>query len=53
MTIDVINEKRIKVALNGGALNPKGLAEKVAALVSLLLTNHQSSKHRTPANHLP
>ncbi|GME48524.1 hypothetical protein G7Z17_g13366 [Neofusicoccum parvum] len=33
MTIDVINEKRIKVALNGGALNPKGLAEKVAALV--------------------
>lgn len=33
MTIDVINEKRIKVALNGGALNPKGLAQKVAALV--------------------
>ncbi|KAF7534412.1 hypothetical protein G7Z17_g13366 [Cylindrodendrum hubeiense] len=33
MTIDVINEKRIKVALNGGALNPKGLALKVAELI--------------------
>ncbi|KPM35364.1 hypothetical protein AK830_g11208 [Neonectria ditissima] len=33
MSIDVINAKRIKVALNGGALNPKGLAQKVSALV--------------------
>ncbi|KAL2687950.1 hypothetical protein Neosp_005520 [[Neocosmospora] mangrovei] len=33
MTLDVINTKRIKVALNGGALNPKGLAEAVAELV--------------------
>lgn len=33
MTLDVINTKRIKVALNGGALNPKGLAEAVADLV--------------------
>ncbi|GAB7342429.1 hypothetical protein MBLNU457_g0639t1 [Dothideomycetes sp. NU457] len=32
-SIDVINQKRIKVAINGGALNPKGLAEKVAELV--------------------
>lgn len=32
MTMDVINTKRIKVALNGGALNPKGLAEAVAEL---------------------
>ncbi|KAG9853703.1 DUF1446-domain-containing protein, partial [Aureobasidium melanogenum] len=31
-SIDVINQKRIKVAINGGALNPKGLAEKVAEL---------------------
>ncbi|KAG9661029.1 DUF1446-domain-containing protein, partial [Aureobasidium melanogenum] len=29
-SIDVINQKRIKVAINGGALNPKGLAEKTA-----------------------
>ncbi|RSL98126.1 hypothetical protein CEP52_010513 [Fusarium oligoseptatum] len=33
MTLDVINTKRIKVALNGGALNPKGLAEAVVELV--------------------
>lgn len=33
-TIDVIAEKRIKVAINGGALNPGGLAVKVARLVS-------------------
>ncbi|KAJ3462306.1 hypothetical protein MRS44_007092 [Fusarium solani] len=33
MTMDVIHTKRIKVALNGGALNPKGLAEAVAELV--------------------
>ncbi|KAG8412239.1 hypothetical protein J3459_014742 [Metarhizium acridum] len=31
-TLDAINDKRIKVAINGGALNPKGLAEKVALL---------------------
>lgn len=33
MAIDVLNEKRIKVAINGGAQNPKGLAEKVQELV--------------------
>lgn len=33
-TIDVIHEKRIKVAINGGALNPGGLATRVAELVS-------------------
>ncbi|TVY47377.1 hypothetical protein LOCC1_G007025 [Lachnellula occidentalis] len=32
-SIEIIAEKGIKVALNGGALNPKGLAEKVANLV--------------------
>ncbi|QLI74683.1 uncharacterized protein G6M90_00g111520 [Metarhizium brunneum] len=32
-TLDVINDKRIKVAINGGALNPKGLAEKIAMMV--------------------
>lgn len=33
-TIDVIGAKTMKVAINGGALNPRGLAEKVASLVS-------------------
>jgi hypothetical protein len=33
-TIDLLNEKRIKVVINGGAHNPKGLAEKVHELVS-------------------
>ena len=32
-TIDVIAQKRIKVAINGGALNPEGLALRVAGLV--------------------
>ncbi|KAF5544600.1 DUF1446 domain-containing protein [Fusarium mexicanum] len=34
LSIDTIAEKRIKVAINGGALNPEGLAVKVAALVA-------------------
>lgn len=33
-SIDLINEKRIKVVLNGGALNPKGLAQKTHELVA-------------------
>ena len=33
-TIDVIAQKGIRVAINGGALDPKALAQKVAALVS-------------------
>ncbi|KKY20361.1 hypothetical protein UCDDS831_g04850 [Diplodia seriata] len=32
MSLDVIAAKRIKVALNGGALDPRALAERVAAL---------------------
>jgi hypothetical protein len=36
-TIEVIFAKRIKVVINGGALNPKGLALKVEELVSTLL----------------
>lgn len=31
---DVLNEKRIKVIINGGALNPSGLARKTQALVT-------------------
>jgi len=32
-TIDLLNKKRIKVVVNGGAHNPQGLAEKVQELV--------------------
>ncbi|RGP62972.1 hypothetical protein FSPOR_8956 [Fusarium sporotrichioides] len=34
LSVDAIAEKRIKVAINGGALNPEGLAVKVAALLA-------------------
>ncbi len=33
-SIEVIAERRIKVVINGGSLNPSGLARKVALLVS-------------------
>lgn len=33
-SLEVVSEKRIKVVVNGGALNPKGLAEKVAGVVA-------------------
>lgn len=33
-TLDVLNEKRIKVIINGGALNPAGLAKKTQAMVT-------------------
>nr|UWK20094.1 duf1446 domain containing protein [Trichoderma rubi] len=35
MSLDLINEKRIKVVVNGGAMNPKGLAEKIHDLINL------------------
>ena len=31
-TIELANEKRIKIILNGGSLNPKGLAQKMLDL---------------------
>jgi hypothetical protein len=34
-TLELANTKRIKIILNGGALNPKGLAEMTSALVLL------------------
>jgi hypothetical protein len=37
-TIDLLNHKKIKLVINGGAHNPKGLAEKVQELVSLFMT---------------
>lgn len=33
LSLEVLNEKRIKVVINGGALNPHGLAERVLELV--------------------
>ena len=33
-TINLLHEKKIKVVINGGAHNPRGLAEKVQELVS-------------------
>lgn len=41
-TIDVIAQKRIKVAINGGALNPEGLAVKVAELVGSIMSSLDS-----------
>lgn len=38
-SIDLLQEKRIKVVINGGAHNPKGLAEKVHELVCGLSHN--------------
>ena len=35
MSLDLINEKRIKLVVNGGCLNPKGLAEKTHELVRI------------------
>ncbi|KAF2753060.1 DUF1446-domain-containing protein [Pseudovirgaria hyperparasitica] len=32
-TLDIAHEKRIKIVINGGGLNPEGLAEKTYALV--------------------
>jgi hypothetical protein len=33
LSINAVNERRIKVVINGGALNPRGLAERTDALV--------------------
>nr|UWK20055.1 duf1446 domain containing protein [Trichoderma albolutescens] len=33
LSLDLINEKRIKVVVNGGAMNPKGLAEKIHDMI--------------------
>lgn len=38
-TIDLLDSKRIKVIVNGGAHNPKRLAERVQQLVSFCLVS--------------
>jgi hypothetical protein len=32
-TVEIAAQKRIKIVINGGSLNPKGLAEKTYQLV--------------------
>lgn len=34
-SLEVLAERRIKVVINGGSLNPGGLAQKVASLVNI------------------
>ncbi|VUC21613.1 unnamed protein product [Clonostachys rosea] len=50
MSLDVINEKKIKVIVNGGALDPKGLAEEVDKLVSETLPGNALASNGRP-NH--
>jgi len=38
LSLQAANEKRIKIIVNGGALNPKGLAEQVVKVVSLYIS---------------
>ncbi len=47
MSIDLVAEKRIKVVLNGGCLNPRGLAEKTHELVCReVIDVDQTDDHR-------
>jgi hypothetical protein len=39
MSIEELAKRNVKVVINGGCLNPAGLAEKVANLVGELLQN--------------
>lgn len=41
LSLDTLNEKRIKVVINGGSLRPKSLAVKIKSIV------------RTKVSHLP
>lgn len=42
-SVDLLDERRIKVVINGGSLNPKGLAEKTLDLVRLTQVSFLSS----------
>jgi hypothetical protein len=35
LSLELVNEKRIKIIINGGGLNPKGLAEEVHEMVRI------------------
>ena len=41
-TVELANEKRIKIVINGGGLNPKGLAEKTYELASVAVLDPRS-----------
>ena len=43
-TMETLDVKRIKVIINGGALNPMGLAKKCHALVSCFLSARVESE---------
>jgi hypothetical protein len=45
-SIDVIADRGIKVVINGGSINPSGLAQKAAALVCALSTIFPKEKKR-------
>ncbi|KJZ71390.1 hypothetical protein HIM_09231 [Hirsutella minnesotensis 3608] len=34
MSLEIVNEKRIKIVINGGSLDPRGMAEKVHAMIT-------------------
>jgi hypothetical protein len=36
LTLDLADQKRIKIIVNGGGLNPRGLAEKTHKMVCIL-----------------
>lgn len=38
MSLEVLADKRIKVVINGGALNPKGMAERAQKLVGEIIS---------------
>lgn len=40
-TVELANKNRIKIIINGGALNPEGLAEKTHELVRDILSLNQ------------
>lgn len=38
LTLDLADQKRIKIIVNGGGLNPRGLAEKTHKMVRAMFT---------------
>lgn len=44
-SLEIISKKGIKVVINGGSLNPAGLAERIAALVWQSPQHAKSMKH--------
>lgn len=51
-TIELLNKKRIKVVVNGGAHNPRGLAEKVWELVCNEIASESSGSIKSTSTAL-